>query len=369
MKIGIVTFYYAHNYGAVLQAYALKTYLEKFDNNVRMCPHLNKNITSMYERQLQCTIPKKFFLNPFKWKLVVKEIKKIKWSKDEWRLRYDKFDDFIKTELLDKDIILKDPDKFDMLFFGSDQIWEQKLIGNDLFYFGYTDLTDIKIAYAASCFTADTYFSDEMIQGIKSFDMISVREEKIANKISTLTNKHVDTVCDPGFLLKEEAYYKLTEEENRFGDFVLFYFVAEDYELSKLVEYFRAKLNKKVIEVHYYKYREEHEDYIIDCGPKKFLTLIRYASFVFTNSFHGASFSIIMKKNFWVKSNNMRLINLLDKFGLKNRLITHLEISKKNNLFECIDYNKISKCYDNFVDLSKAYINRALEIMEQYNEG
>lgn len=44
MKIGILTYHYAHNYGAVLQCYALQEYLSSLGHTVKIIGYENSNI-------------------------------------------------------------------------------------------------------------------------------------------------------------------------------------------------------------------------------------------------------------------------------------------------------------------------------------
>ena len=48
-KIGITTFHRAHNYGAVLQAYALKKALEKENNQVEFIDYISDDMEKMYK--------------------------------------------------------------------------------------------------------------------------------------------------------------------------------------------------------------------------------------------------------------------------------------------------------------------------------
>ena len=240
MKTGILTFYYAHNYGAVLQAYALKTYLSQLGNEVYMIPYRNKGIQNRYPRKLKPLIAKKDLLYPSRWAKCIEEMRKTYNSRKDWAVQYEKFEDFISEQLLADQI----PDwkslvlDLDVIFFGSDQIWERRIVGESDFIYAGDFLTRAKkIGYAASCFSEETVFSEQMICHLKKFSMISVREHKLAQKLSGILNMPVEVVCDPVFLLEASDYDRLEVAEMTCHGYILFYFVSEDPELQMICEH------------------------------------------------------------------------------------------------------------------------------------
>ena len=48
MKVGILTFHRAENFGAMLQVFALQQYLRKLKHDVEIIDYRNKTIESMY---------------------------------------------------------------------------------------------------------------------------------------------------------------------------------------------------------------------------------------------------------------------------------------------------------------------------------
>ena len=367
MEIGIVTFYYAHNYGAVLQAYALKTYLEQQGHDVSMYPHINDNVALMYPKVLKPIIPKRFFINPQKWKYIFNELKKVSYSKSEWQDRYLRFKNFIDKYLLnDSSDEMLQKDYFDLLVFGSDQVWEKNIIGNDLTYVGKIETSAEKVSYAASCFSSNSTFTDEMICELKKFSKLSARENDIAIRLGKLTNKEVVTVCDPVFLLDADHYKNIMSNELKENKYTLFYFVAEDEELTKLCSYYRNVEKKRVIEIHYSKFRKESVDYKIDYGPEEFLYLLANADEVYTNSFHGTAFSIIFHKQCYVKSKNLRLMNILHILEIENRVIDSCEefINLKGRQENIIDYDHVDLLKKKYIFTSKNYIDDILKRME-----
>ena len=106
---------------------------------------------------------------------------------------------------------------------------------------------------------------------------------------------------------------------------------------------------------------------IVDAGPFEFLKLLSGAKYVFTDSFHATSFSIILEKQFYVferfdprgrYSQNSRVNSLLEEYGLTDRLLKHCSthITEKND----IDYRKVTTEHSEFIEHSKTYLNHAI---------
>lgn len=368
MKIGILTFYYAHNYGAVLQAYALLTYLRKKGHESYIIPYKNKEILKMYPPRLKPLIAKKNIINPMKWSLCFSELKKVLCSKKEWQRQYNKFENFISNYLVEDETKPWNniANSMDIIFFGSDQIWEQNIIGqNERIYLGDFQTRAKKISYAASCFSEKSVFTKYMIEKLKDFSLISVRENKLSERLKKELQKDIYIVCDPVFLLDKSVYKKLVSKNIDYGKYVLFYFVSEDKELQKICNRIRKQKKIRVIEIHYFKMQIRKKiDSYYDIGPIEFLTLFYHADFIFTNSFHGTAFSIIFEKDFLVKSMNIRLFNLLRLMNLENRIINTYEEWKKTKKSTAIDYDKVNIFRKRYIKRSKKYIEKAINLVE-----
>lgn len=119
MKIGILTYHRAMNYGAVLQAYALKTFLSNLWHKTTIIDYFPDHHTGMYYFTI-----KTFFrlLAKFRFKKIL-YIFYFRYSK-----RYKKFLSFLKEKL---DLINKPEycvpsdilDVHDVYIYGSDQVW------------------------------------------------------------------------------------------------------------------------------------------------------------------------------------------------------------------------------------------------------
>lgn len=344
-RVGILTFHNAHNYGAVLQAYALKTKLNRMGYEASVLNYRNKYIAKTYRKVLHIDFWKRDVL-PSRWGKVLREVRDVFYGLSEWQKQWNVFEDFIEEKLLDgnpKQLTLEEvaASDADIYVLGSDQIWARELThGMDPAYFGQFAPEKKKISYAASVPNGAVPENEKPYfkQYLESLSHISVREEKLAAALRELTGREVDTVIDPTLLLEREDYQPLLlEKPLKQGDYVFAYFVVENEILSRCARKTAELMGCELIELHYKKTPTINGDNMVfDAGPSEFLTYIRDAKMVVTNSFHGTVFSILFQKKFYsVYKENGRIDNLLGFLGLLDR---HIPDEAGIKLAEEIDY-------------------------------
>lgn len=326
MKIGIVTFHWATNYGAVLQAYALQTYLENSGYQVEIInyvPFRNKFVTTI-SRLLKRNFS--YF----------KTEKKINYFRKKY-LHLSKKYSFISS--------LKDTkDKYNCAIAGSDQIWNvsftlQKGKKPNLTYFlSFLDDNVKKISYAASFGTECV--PDEYVEiskpCLEKFQCLSVREMsgvQILNKIGF----DAELVCDPTLLINSQEYQKIMQNDFRKKE-GLFSFVLHNDENSQ-------KIVSSVLELT----GLSHEMSNSLLSVSEWLCCIRDSSLVVSNSFHCIMFSLIFNKPFvavGMKGSGMndRLLTLLKTYNLENRIIVDFDKKHISDIVNStIDWNSVNK--------------------------
>lgn len=367
-KIGILTFHNAHNYGAVLQAYALKTKLNRMGYEAEVLNYRNPYIAKQYRRVFHIDLWKRDIL-PSRWGKVCTEFFDIFYGLKEWKRQWEVFEKFITDYLLagqEKQLTLEDLEKeqCDVYILGSDQIWSRELThGFDPVYFGQFAPERKKISYAASVPDGTipepekAYFK----QYLKSLTHISVREENLAKELRNLLNTEVETVIDPTLLLEKPDYEDLLlETPANHEKYVFAYFVVENENLSRCAARAAQSLGLKLIELHYKKTPKTQGSHMIfDAGPKEFLTYIENAELVLTNSFHGTVFSILFRKKFFsVYQTNGRISNLLTFLNLENR---HIRGDEEIDFLTDIDYQGTEAKLEEYRSRSVAYLQRGIE--------
>ena len=217
--------------------------------------------------------------------------------------------------------------EYDIIYFGSDQIWNQNITGKDMTYFG-EGFNGRKIGFAVSD-GGELTVTDEIIKSISKFESISCREESLTNRIAALNlNVPVKTVNDPVFLLSKKQWLSIAEKPKERG-YVLAYKIAQRVDFDEQAEQLGKKLGKQVIQIVYLKSVKKmfckNQKFVEGVSPEQFLGYIADADFVITTSFHGTAFSILFEKPFYVLNfdrRNERIKDLLKCHGLMNRYVS-----------------------------------------------
>ena len=325
MKIGIITFHWATNYGAVLQAYALQSFLMKLGHAVQIIDYKPR----IYEKKLvKCFKQKRPWLIKNKLIDYFKEQPFILFRKEHFRLttRYHSLQE-----------LRKNPPECDVYICGSDQIWNPSFTkGGEgqpttSYFLDFGHEKTIRIAYAVS-FGCTEY--QEEIRHIVSpvltkFNAISVREKSGYEIVRNMGFDNVKLMPDPTLLLTAQEYNEILDSSPSFCKPFNFFYAIQDRQLviKKMEHYFRNELPECVVSTREFKYS------IIDI--REWLSLIKAAHSVVTNSFHGIVFSIIYKKPFIAvpveglgSGMNDRIFTLLEQLGLKDRILNNCEPSR-----------------------------------------
>ncbi len=339
-KAGILTFHRADNYGAVLQCYAMQEHLKKNGIDAKVIDYTNEKILNLYKSYISLikTYEKYKNLNlsfPFlkAVKTYCKNIFLISKNKKHnafelFRSKYLNLSENVTdyTDFLNKSL------NYDMLFVGSDQVWNKKMYdGNyDLVYFlKGTASKIVKVAYAASAGdTIPQEDTDKIKKLLEGFDYISVRESSLSEQLTEVTGRECLSVLDPVFLLSFEEWEKLLLSQNPYKKerYILSYNISADTtikEYMSLVDSVAEKLNLKVYEIGTQKHSSREGRVFTSAGPKEFLQLIAGAEFIYTSSFHATAFSIILKKQFnvFIPQYATRVKNLLEMLNLNHKII------------------------------------------------
>lgn len=366
MKIGILTYHRAHNYGAVLQACALKTFLLKQGHKVELIDYWPIYRKGMYDLFDFSYLSHRIGI----FKKIIRTIKHVILFPEKL-IRYRKFVNFIESNfnINNKNIFVNGknvPIGFDVYIFGSDQIWRKNKFNNyngyDPVYWGrYPINSDVKkISYAASMGVMEIDKSEINFieKHLKNFDLISVREKKLIELLQPFSNKKIIEVLDPVFLLKYHDWMAIASQNIILPKkYLLFYHLVNSKEATELVNKISERLRLKIIEIKGWvelirnPFRCKHT-----VGPNEFIALFAKASFVVTTSFHGTAFSIIFKKQFFtlgMRNNADRVKNLLDKLCISNRYIDDVYDYEDP---EDIDYNLVNSLLNKEIKKSACFL-------------
>ncbi|WP_338432718.1 polysaccharide pyruvyl transferase family protein [Clostridium tyrobutyricum] len=351
-QIGIITFHASHNYGSVLQAYALENIIIELINC--NCEIINFAIPQQSEMY-------SLFNKNNTLKNICKNILTILYKYKVRKSRIDSFNKFINyvLRLSDKKYISisqleQDKLKYDTIICGSDQIWNIDIKDFDYSYFLPFIKNVKKIAYAPS-FGGDNPIRDVKTKSVitnylKDFYALSVRENKGKKILKQLTSKEINVVLDPTLLLTSKDWDTICSDRIINKDYIFFYSIDYNKDVVTMVKKISIKLNLPVIILFTmtstFKTIFSGFEVAKQESPSDFISLIKYARLVLSNSFHGNVFSIIYRKPFYILrgtyngkiNTDNRLTTLLKKFNINNREI-NINIIDSFNISLNMDYS------------------------------
>lgn len=356
MKIGVLTFHRAINYGAVLQCWALQFYLQSKGHQVEIIDYQNKKMLRCYNvfsiERVKDRNLKKMICNIWD---EMKYFSKRYARKKAFRL-------FVKDNFVCS--APGDMEKYDLIIIGSDQVWNTKLtFGFDDYYWGnFSKKKGCRvISYAASVETLwnvrDFPFVKRYLMG---FDGVSVREQSIISPLSKILDRSVNECVDPTLLLNRKDWLQLADDT--FSDsepYLLLYQVRNTQATFSLAQKMASEKKLKLICLSA-KVDEVNSPCVQNCSPTSFLSLFQNASFVLCTSFHGTVFSIMFHKPFYsIKlgdGRDSRADNLLVKLNLRNRMIESCP-----QLEEEINYDEVDNKIIELSAQSKEFLERYVE--------
>lgn len=349
MKIGILTYHYSHNFGAMIQAYALRTKVKELAGEnvtvdlINFMPQTFRNVDEeiMDEKFMEMKEKREFFLSqhcgicgvPF--------------------------------------TSIEQADEYDAYIVGSDQIWNPNLPvfeETNEYFLDFVPKEKIKIAYAASIGEKiDKNFNTKVFEEyLPKFDFLSMREQSYIPFIENASGKKCTAVLDPTFLIRKEYYYHLMADINVEENSILCiaYAMAAKRKLYDIVNRYAIQQDCSVVDM-----EKELSDYffmnseksIRYAGIEEILKVISNSRIVFTDSYHYMVFSIIFHKPFYVMLSGKpsRIMDLLEYLQLENRIWK--EGMKLSDIDEKIDYQKVDQLIEAKRESSIAFLNEALK--------
>lgn len=256
----------------------------------------------------------------------------------------------------------------DWIILGSDQIWNLQINkeGDPVFFGMFKDVNATVMAFSASIGNDAVTEVEKSIykERMKNVDYIAVREKQARSILQESgISKPIDITIDPTLIIPAKEWQKLEKKIRVPNEYVLIYSLNKYEETYRTAYDVSNKMRIPVIEV-----LGNNIDFlnipshrmITTAGPGEFLYLFNHASYIVTDSFHGAAFSVIFQKEFLVvphKTRGARMIELLRRLGLEKRIIS----GENREIDQCeIDWIKVSEILEQEVNHSESYIVNCL---------
>jgi len=368
-KIGILTVHKNTNYGANLQAFALCNYINSLGYDCETVDytspedlkftHLLSWLKLSWDNEKSTSISRRIKL------AIALTLSAPEKHKRLFAFRYF-WKNYYKLSPFCKDIGDVKKQGYDTLVSGSDQVWNPDITdGLQELFFCRVDGVKKRISYAPSI-GKDIYNEKDAQKAkkwINELDYCSLREATSAEYISELTGIKAECVCDPVFLPELSCYEQIATKKLTDKKYVLVYSIVANAKMVESAKVFAAEKGLELIEICQTKNRKSTHKQYTSLGPDKFLSAIKHAEYVFTNSFHGTAFSLIFKKELFAFENRergTRITNILEKASLINRLVNEDGILPEG---KC-DYANNTQL-TSYIENSKAFLKYALEA--EYN--
>lgn len=274
--------------------------------------------------------------------------------------RYDCLKKFIKKHIIHTEPIYKiDSDflrkyKIRHCLVGSDQVWRPKYNINSFEYMFCSFIkseSDIKCSTYAASFGVDNWeLTQEQtsmaLANIPKFSIISVRERSGISLCDTYLHTKAHHVLDPTLLLDAASYHTLVSNAD-YKDlpqekFAAIYMLDSDSTKKSAVNSFCKERGMLPLSLNPHNEDSTSIENVFRPSIEKWLAAFTKASYIITDSFHGAAFAINFNKPFICICNkergNARFSSLADQFGLQGKFIENADIDKMN----VVDKKKIN---------------------------
>lgn len=324
MKIGILTFHSAINYGAVLQAYGLQESLKSMGHEVYIIDYRPNCLEQSY---------KLFFVKNVTGCGIIKGIHLFVRELLAIPIRYKRKCAFKKfreenLSLLKLNIYIKESD-IDLFILGSDQIWNFNITKGDSVFIGDAPIFKGKnlISYGASVGSIN-YLEEKEIailnKHLINFDNISVRESSLKKIISEKMNIQVSKVLDPVLLAGKDVFMRICRKNNYDRSYLLLFTLWGHPQANKIAHKIASLKGLDVIEIMSNNEIIRFSNVKQKLSPSEFLGYILNANYIVTTSYHGTALSILFNKQFTFYCDNEilseRMYDLLSDLNLTDRI-------------------------------------------------
>ena len=381
-KIGIITHYYcSKNYGGNLQAYALCKVIQDLGYDVeQICYkrwedpplwHKKKNITSVM-RVIKRTLYS-FMQLPNAFHIDAKRNIKLR---ERCILDFNsKFIPHSAKEYTHQTIDAAN-EEYDVFITGSDQVWHPQAVCK-AFLLDFVKKEKTKISYAASLSVNE--LTDEQRkkyqQSLSDYSAISVREKNAVELLEPIASSIPQWVLDPTMLLTCEQWDLLCSARQISEPYVFCYFLGDDKKQRKVAEEFAVLKGLKLVTLPYLmgKYRQCDRNFgdemLYNVSPADYISLIKFADYVFTDSFHATAFSLLYKRDFFafdrIKAKGMgsRLHSVTSLFGVEERFYNTTEnvFAKQLVTMKPIDYTNTFDKFNIMKEQSISFLKKNIE--------
>ena len=374
MKIGLITYHSAYNFGSILQAYALQEYLKLKMGNCEIINYRTKEQRRVYSIYVWNRGVSGWF------KSFVKNILNTPYYKKK-KERQCNYENLIKkwfnlsVECVEPQDVYDIWDKYDLIVSGSDQIWNK--MSNELAHVSWDYMMPYllhgykgkKVSYASSIGNMSDDDLIKIIPEVEQFSVVSMREKATAEKMTKLCKTNIQSVVDPTFLLDKKEWIERLDLQKRDEKYILYYALNRTMDIIKTkknIEIYAKQHDYKVKLIAPLAYVKGNAtiEVLEETDPVSFLELVYNADSIITDSYHGTILSINLEKDIYSicgrNISDFRKTDIMKQIGLEDRIICDLN-DLFNKEFTPINYDRVNEKLNTLIEKSKQYLDEALQ--------
>lgn len=376
-KVGLISVS-IHNYGSLLQTYAMQKVLDSYGIDNEIILFKSDPLKQIY-RVLNVpfmTMKLKLYKRKVATRVLYREIYEGSIKRDRafmaFKTNYCRF----TKKITSRSELEEYERKYDAFVLGSDQVWNPANLEMDFYTMNFISEEKAKIAYAPSFGVSiiPKKQKEKTAAYLKRIQHISVREIAGAKIVKELTGREVPVVCDPTALLTRDEWDEIKSNKEYISEKYIFcYFLGANPKHREFANKVKNATGYKIVAL-------QHIDELVrgdfnfgdvtpyDVGPEDFINLLSNAEIVLTDSFHGTMFSIYYHKVFFtfpryseekIDSTNSRITSILRLMQLEDRGLKGTE-SVELCLEKQVNWDGVQKALDEFRCQSKLYFYNAL---------
>ena len=366
MKVAIITLHAINNYGSVLQTYATEYIFRMLGCEVITIDYIRKTARMGFWDIVKA----KNMGSALKAKALIAYL--VFKNRD----RSEQFNFFRRSHLslsekyYSNDELKSSFPNADIYCTGSDQTWNTVCQGGipKAFFLDFVPEGKKKISFAASFGIKE--LPEEEIPEIKKllnkYSAISVREQSGVDILNQQLGIASTLVLDPTLTVPCSVWNDLSTPRKYKEDYLLAYQLNRSSKFTKYMQNFAREKGLKIILIRARKERGiKNCECLTSVSPQEWLSLINYAKYVLTDSFHCTAYCLLFHKQFidiLPPNYSDRVVNILRETNLTNRIVT--DYSDFSIGDKSINYKVIDAWLDNEREKTIAFLKNALGVVK-----
>ena len=331
MKAAVITRHGISNYGSLLQAMATQQVIEDLGHTCEIIDYIRNDESYMQHEKTLLKRKPEWNDNPVKRMMYLAGRQPAGIAAGKYFEKAQKKYLHLSKRYTTWEQLDRDRPKADVYITGSDQVWGPVENGSydSSYCLSFTEESDRRIAYAASFGHTDMTpeLENYYKKWLSRYESIAVREDSAVEILRNMGIQAVQ-VLDPTLLL-DASYWSRYTQPIREGKYLLIYQLHNDRRLDEYAEKAAASTKLPLIRISASLHQISRKGKFVwlpETG--QFLSYIKNAECLITDSFHGTAFAINFHTPFVevLPDNNTgtRNMSILKMTGLTDRILTNV---------------------------------------------